>query len=94
MTDFAARVHAFVQMVPKGRVTTYSDVALAVGRPGAARAVGRVMAATPARSPTPCHRVVRADGRAADGLAGRLRREGVAVDAAGQVRGFAALRWP
>ncbi|MCA1819229.1 MAG: MGMT family protein, partial [Halobacteriales archaeon] len=38
--DFAERVRAFVRTVPPGRVTTYGDVALAVGKPGAARAVG------------------------------------------------------
>src|ERR1041385_3363139 len=60
--EFAKRVHAFVRKVPKGRVTTYADVAWSVGAPGAARAVGRVMRNTPNDSPTPCHRVVRAGG--------------------------------
>jgi O-6-methylguanine DNA methyltransferase len=94
--DFAERVRAFVRTVPPGRVTTYGDVALAVGRPGAARAVGRVMAATPSDG-TPCHRVVRADGRvsACEGprMGQRLRKEGVAVRG-GHVLDLAAVRWP
>ncbi|MFO1535674.1 MAG: MGMT family protein [Thermoplasmatota archaeon] len=94
--DFAERVRAFVRTVPPGRVTTYGDVALAVGKPGAARAVGRVMAQTEDRT-TPCHRVVRADGRVAacDGprMGQRLRREGVAVRG-GHVLGLDSVRWP
>jgi methylated-DNA-[protein]-cysteine S-methyltransferase len=91
---FAQRVHAFVRSVPAGRVTTYGDVALAVGRPGAARAVGRVMAAAEGEA-TPCHRVVRADGGVCPGrgMATRLRKEGVAVRD-GHVRDFALHRWP
>jgi O-6-methylguanine DNA methyltransferase len=91
---FAARVHAAVRAVPPGRVTTYGDVALAAGRPGAARAVGRVMAQTEDPG-VPCHRVVRADGAVcpAHGMATRLRREGVAVRG-GRVQGLAGLRWP
>jgi methylated-DNA-protein-cysteine methyltransferase-like protein len=89
--EFAERVRAFVRTVPRGRVTTYGDVALAVGCPGAARAVGRVMAQTEDPG-VPCHRVVRADGAVACGLA-RLRKEGVAVRG-GAVRDLEAVRWP
>lgn len=92
--EFAQRVRAFVRTVPAGRVTTYADVALAIGRPGAARAVGRVMARTE-EPEVPCHRVVRADGAIcpARGMAARLRREGVAVRE-GKVRDLASRRWP
>jgi len=92
--EFAERVRAFVRTVPCGRVTTYGDVAWAVGRPGAARAVGRVMAQTEGTA-TPCHRVVRADGAVCPGhgMAARLRKEGVQVRA-GRVAGLAARRWP
>jgi O-6-methylguanine DNA methyltransferase len=41
---------------------TYAEVAQAVGRPGAARAVGSAGAANPVAVVIPCHRVVRADG--------------------------------
>jgi len=40
----------------------YGEVAAAAGRPGAARAVGRVMATNPVPPFVPCHRVVAADG--------------------------------
>lgn len=94
MDGFAARVHAFVRSVPRGRVVTYSDVAWAVGCPGGARAVGRVMAAT-ADGSVPCHRVVRADGTVAGAVLARtLRKEGVAIGPGGRVARFDALRWP
>ncbi len=48
--------------IPPGAVATYGEVARAIGRPGAARAVGRVMARNPFPLVFPCHRVVRANG--------------------------------
>jgi O-6-methylguanine DNA methyltransferase len=58
---FADRVREVVRRIPKGETRTYGEVARAVGRPGAARAVGGVMRKN--YDPTvPCHRVVRADG--------------------------------
>lgn len=91
--DFAARIHEVVRQVPPGRVITYGDVAWAAGRPGAARAVGRVMAQTPATADVPCHRVVRMDGTVADEeLAQRLRKEGVDIWD-GKVLGFDVVRW-
>ena len=94
--EFAERVRAHVRTVPRGRVTTYGDVAWAVGAPGAARAVGRAMAQTPEGSATPCHRVVRADGLVACGpeAVARLRSEGVEVGRDGRVRGLGRVRWP
>lgn len=95
--EFAQKVHAFVCSVPKGRVTTYGDVAWSIGYPGAARAVGRVMRQTPSDSVTPCHRVVRAGGSVVpvrgNLLAKRLAEEGVTVRR-GTVVGFGRLRWP
>jgi O-6-methylguanine DNA methyltransferase len=95
-SDLAARVHAFVRTVPRGRVVTYADAALAVGTPGGARSVGGVMAATTDKR-VPCHRVVRSDGRvtgpSAKALAAALRREGVEVDASGRIAGFQQVRW-
>lgn len=95
--QFARRVHAFVRKVPKGRVTTYGDVAWSIGHPGAARAVGKVMRETPNDSPTPCHRVVRAGGEVVpvrgNALVASLKAEGVAVRH-GAVVGFHRLRWP
>jgi methylated-DNA-[protein]-cysteine S-methyltransferase len=60
-TAFADAVRKVVARIPKGRTMTYAQVAKAAGRPGAARAVGSVMAKN--FDPTvPCHRVIRSDG--------------------------------
>ena len=49
--------------IPRGKVTTYGDIAKAIGSPGAARAVGRILNINPNPVVVPCHRVVMSDGR-------------------------------
>ncbi|MDI6756415.1 MAG: MGMT family protein [Endomicrobiia bacterium] len=49
--------------IPDGETRTYSEIARAVGSRGAARAVGRALAANPFAPEIPCHRVIRADGK-------------------------------
>lgn len=61
-TPFQTRVWAALQDIPAGKTTTYGALALAIGQPGAARAVGRALAANPVAVLVPCHRVVGADG--------------------------------
>ena len=59
--DFAEKVRDVVRSIPKGKTMTYGTVARQAGSPGAARAVGSIMAAN--YDPTvPCHRVIRGDG--------------------------------
>ena len=48
--------------IPYGQTRTYTDLALALGRPGGARAVGNAMARNPIPLIYPCHRVLRTDG--------------------------------
>ncbi|MFT2014705.1 methylated-DNA--[protein]-cysteine S-methyltransferase [Streptomyces sp. 796.1] len=48
--------------VPYGTVVGYQDLAVRVGEPGAARAVGVAMASNPLPIVVPCHRVVESDG--------------------------------
>lgn len=62
MTAFAQQIYALLRKVPKGKVTTYKDLAHAAGS-GAYRAVGQVMRCNPDAPATPCHRVVASDGR-------------------------------
>jgi O-6-methylguanine DNA methyltransferase len=61
-TKFQLEVWRALLEVPPGEVTTYGRLAEAVGRPGAARAVGAAVAANPVAYLIPCHRVVRASG--------------------------------
>jgi methylated-DNA-protein-cysteine methyltransferase related protein len=89
-----ARIHAAVRRIPRGRVATYGQVAALAGLPRQARLVGYALAALPASSTVPWHRVVnargaislRADGPGA-GVVQRLRleREGVPFDAGGRL---------
>jgi len=70
---FEREVLAQVRRIPAGQVRTYRQVALALGEPGAARAVGTACARNPLPLLIPCHRVVRSDG----GLGGYSLRGGV-----------------
>ena len=55
-------VYAATRRIPRGRVATYADIARAIGHPKAWRHVGSVLSMN--RDPnTPCHRVVRSDGK-------------------------------
>lgn len=51
------------QLAPFGTTITYGEIATRMGRPGAARAVGRANATNPISLVVPCHRVVGAGGR-------------------------------
>jgi methylated-DNA-[protein]-cysteine S-methyltransferase len=58
----AREVYTLLKTVRKGQVTTYGDLAKALGHPRAARAVGRIMNANPDPIVVPCHRVVTSNG--------------------------------
>ncbi len=62
LTPFTRNVVLAVRAIPRGQVCSYGQVAASVGRPGAARAVGAVMARNPICLVVPCHRVVGSDG--------------------------------
>src|SRR6202011_2872384 len=61
-TAFQRRVWAYLQSIPFGETKSYSQVARAIGRPSACRAVARACATNPVAVAIPCHRVVREDG--------------------------------
>jgi AraC family transcriptional regulator of adaptative response/methylated-DNA-[protein]-cysteine methyltransferase len=61
-TAFQRRVWRELCRIPYGTTRTYGEVARAVGRPAAVRAVGQACGANPVAILVPCHRVVRADG--------------------------------
>jgi methylated-DNA-protein-cysteine methyltransferase-like protein len=56
----ADRIRLVVSRIPRGTVSTYGAVAALAGLPGRARLVGRTLAALPARTRLPWHRVVNA----------------------------------
>lgn len=61
-TAFQCRVWETLRKIPYGSTRSYGEVAAALGRPKAARAVANACANNPVALVTPCHRVVRGDG--------------------------------
>jgi AraC family transcriptional regulator, regulatory protein of adaptative response / methylated-DNA-[protein]-cysteine methyltransferase len=75
LSAFDARVYQAVRQIGWGERATYGDIAVAVGRPGGARAVGGAMSRCPIFPAVPCHRVVRAaDGWSGWGTSGDARK--------------------
>jgi AraC family transcriptional regulator of adaptative response/methylated-DNA-[protein]-cysteine methyltransferase len=87
-TAFQAQVWRALQKIPPGRTASYSEIAAALGRPRAVRAVARAIASNNLALLVPCHRVVRSDGELAGYRWGIERkraliaRERAAADAA------------
>lgn len=83
LNEIAERVYQMVREIPKGRVTTYGAIAKKLGV--GPRQVGQILHKNPSGEVTPCHRVVRSDGKIADGYAfggefkqrEKLEKEGV-----------------
>ncbi len=61
-TAFQWQVWQALAAIPYGETRTYGDIAAAIGRPRAVRAVARACATNPVALAIPCHRVVSADG--------------------------------
>ena len=86
--SFFDEVYKVVERVPKGKVTTYGDVARLTGHPRASRQVGWALHVNPRPGEVPCHRVVVKDGRVTEGFAfggpevprALLENEGVIFD--------------
>jgi len=96
LPEFTREVLARCARIQPGQVMTYSELARAVGRPKAARAVGQVMANNPFALLIPCHRVVGSDhslhgfGGGLDMKEWLLAREGWQFEGNGRGRRLAA----
>lgn len=62
-TPFQQRVWDALLAIPYGAVRSYGDVARAIGRPAASRAVGAANGRNPIAIIVPCHRVIGASGQ-------------------------------
>jgi len=62
-SDFQQRVWRELLAIPLGRCRSYGEVALRLGQPGSARAVGGACGANPIPLLVPCHRVLAAGGK-------------------------------
>ena len=61
-TKFQLEVWNYLKKIPKGKVKTYLEVARAIGKPKAFRAVANAVGRNPYPPKIPCHRVIRSDG--------------------------------
>lgn len=99
---FYDRVYELVRQVPRGRVITYGHVALLLGAPSAARAVGYALHNLPAESDVPWWRVINARGtislkdRGSNAELQRalLEHEGVQFDLEGRISLETYRWWP
>ena len=76
-TNFQVRVWEALLRIPEGALVTYRDVAQAIGRPKAARAVGSAVAANEIAVLIPCHRVIRSTGVFGDYRWGAARKKAI-----------------
>ena len=61
-TTFQKKVWGEIDKIPRGEITTYSQIAKNIGKPKAARAVANACGANPNPITTPCHRVICSNG--------------------------------
>lgn len=87
------KVYAFLQTIPRGKVTTYGQIAAFLGSKYYARTVGNILHDNPDPTRYPCHRVVNSRGRVAEHYAfggaaaqrKRLEAEGIVFEPNGTV---------
>ena len=84
---FYQEIYELLKTIPKGKVTTYGDIAMALGRPRSSRVVGDALHVNPDPQNIPCYKVVNREGRLASSFAfggdeaqkALLEREGIEV---------------
>ena len=67
-------VYDLLLKIPAGKVSTYGDLAKALGNPSASREVGRILGRNPNPITVPCHRVVMSDGKVGGMLMEAIKR--------------------
>jgi methylated-DNA-protein-cysteine methyltransferase-like protein len=92
VTDTTLRIVKIIQSIPRGKVSSYRNIALAAGLPNGARQTVRVLHSLSEKFNLPWHRVIRSNGtialREGEGRElqiSLLRSEGVEVSAAAKV---------
>ena len=89
----STKVYKKLLQVPEGKVTTYGDLAKAVGLKNGQRVIGTIMKKNPFPVIVPCHRVVRSNGKIGGYVYGErmksqiLAREGIKIKA-GRIMDF------
>ena len=67
-------VYDLLLKIPAGKVSTYGDLARALGNPSASRVIGRILGENPNPIKVPCHRVVMSNGRVGGYAYGTLKK--------------------
>ena len=62
-TTLQIKVWKYLKTIPKGQTRTYKQVAIAIKKPKAIRAVANAVGKNPYPIVIPCHRVIRSDGK-------------------------------
>lgn len=87
-TEFQRQVWGALLNIPYGETRSYGEIARAIGRPTASRAVGLANGANPISIIIPCHRVIGANGKLV-GYGGGLHRKQALLDLESSVRHWA-----
>lgn len=74
ITKFKKSVYVVCKKIPRGRVSTYQEIARAIKNPKSMRAVGNALNKNPFAPIVPCHRVVKSDGTIG-GFASGIRKK-------------------
>jgi len=85
-TAFQKAVWAALLRIPFGETASYGELARAIGKPSASRAVGAANGRNPLSIVIPCHRVIGADG-SMTGYGGEISRKRILLDLEARVRG-------
>ena len=79
------KIYDLVKQIPRGKISTYKQIAISLGDPIAARAVGQVLSENERLDEIPCYRVIHTDGRVGKYRLGekekikRLKKDGVKI---------------
>jgi methylated-DNA-[protein]-cysteine S-methyltransferase len=68
-------VYDLLRKIPAGKVSTYGDLAKALGNPSASRVIGSILGKNPNPIKVPCHRVVMSDGKVGGYVYGTARKK-------------------
>jgi methylated-DNA-[protein]-cysteine S-methyltransferase len=92
-------VYDLLLKIPEGYVSTYGDLARALGSPSASRLIGRILGNNPNPIKVPCHRVVKSDGKLGgyrygiDKKKDLLQKEGISITNGTIVDNFENIRF-
>ena len=84
--SFPQAVYRLASLIPKGKISTYKNIARALNNPKAARAVGNALNKNPYAPKVPCHRVIRSNGEVGGFASGTnkkiviLKKEGIIIN--------------